>query len=107
MYNRCLELLRMIKAKEHDQFVQHFAADYLPDESFIPSLVVLIHRVAYDAAQTANAMSPLPQDSKSFISCRMVMRCGDAIQEYLQNNGNVACKVLRVFCKNKTPIADT
>jgi CRISPR/Cas system CMR subunit Cmr4 (Cas7 group RAMP superfamily) len=97
----------MIKAKEHDQFVQYFTAEYLPDESLILSLVVLIHQVAYDTAQTANVLSPLSQESRSVIGCRMVMSYCDVMQEYLQNNGNVTYKELRVFCKNKTLIAET
>ncbi|CAG7948203.1 unnamed protein product [Penicillium nalgiovense] len=28
------------------------------------------------------------------------------MQEYLQKNGDVACRDLRVFCKNKKPIQD-
>ncbi|CAG8907789.1 unnamed protein product [Penicillium egyptiacum] len=101
MHKRSLELLRLIKAKEHRKFVQYFTAAYMPDESLISNIVILIHHVARGSAQGARAMG-LSVNTGS----RIVMSCGDVMQEYLRKNGDVACKELRVFCKNKRPIQD-
>ncbi|RAH42005.1 uncharacterized protein BO95DRAFT_467333 [Aspergillus brunneoviolaceus CBS 621.78] len=87
MHKRSLELLRLIRSKEHHKFVQYFTEGYMPDESFISNIVLLIHHVACGSAQSARAMG---------------LRSGDG-QEL---NGDVACKELRVFCKNKKPIQD-
>lgn len=34
------------------------------------------------------------------------MIAGDVMRKYLGKNGDVACKELRVFCKNKKPTQD-
>ncbi|KAJ5363630.1 uncharacterized protein N7496_009343 [Penicillium cataractarum] len=36
----------------------------------------------------------------------IVASAGDVMRDYLRKNGGVACKELRVFCKNKKPIHD-
>ncbi|KAI9036168.1 uncharacterized protein KD926_002198 [Aspergillus affinis] len=104
MHKRSVELLRLIKAKEHHKFVQYFTKEYMPDESFISNIVILIHHVARGSAQNARQMG-FGSGGTSLVS-RIVMSAGDVMREYLKKNGDVACKELRVFCKNKTPIQD-
>lgn len=106
MHKRSLELLRQIKAKEHHKFVQYFTACYMPDESFISNIVILIHHVARGSAQNAQYIGMVPKGDDSQITSRIVVSCGDVMQAYLQKSGDVACKELRVFCKNKTPIQE-
>ena len=105
MHKRCIELLRLIKRKEHHKFCQYFTTSYMPNESFISNLVILVHHVARGSAQNAQAMGLLSGTGLSSGS-RIVQSCGDVMQEYLAKNGNVACKELRVFCRNKTAIQD-
>lgn len=104
MHKRSLELLRLIRAKEHHKFVQYFTTGYMPDESFISNIVLLIHHIARGSAQNARALGLSSTGSQ--VGSRIVMSCSDVMQEYLRKNGDVACKELRVFCKNKTPIQD-
>jgi hypothetical protein len=104
MHKRSVELLRLIRDKEHQKFVQYFTSAYMPDESFISNIVILIHHVAQGSAQGARAMG-LASGGVEVMS-RIVTSAGDVMREYLKKNGDVACKELRVFCKNKKPIQD-
>ncbi|KMU75276.1 hypothetical protein CISG_04695 [Coccidioides immitis RMSCC 3703] len=104
MHKRCIELLRLIRDKEHQKFVQYFTSAYMPDESFISNIVLLIHHVAQGSAQNARAMGLASGGVE--VASRIVMSAGDVMREYLKKNGDVACKELRVFCKNKRPIQD-
>ncbi|GLA93277.1 hypothetical protein AtubIFM57143_010626 [Aspergillus tubingensis] len=104
MHKRSIELLRLIREKEHHKFVQYFTAGYMPDESFISNIVLLVHHVARGLAQNARSMG-LGSGDVELVS-RIVMSSGDVMREYLKKNGDVACKELRVFCKNKKPIQD-
>ncbi|KAJ6034684.1 uncharacterized protein N7446_009438 [Penicillium canescens] len=104
MHKRSVELLRLIRDKEHQKFVQYFTSAYMPDESFISNIVILIHHVAQGSAQGARAMG-LASGGVEVVS-RIVTSTGDVMREYLKKNGDVACKELRVFCKNKKPIQD-
>ncbi|KAJ5548918.1 hypothetical protein N7513_006152 [Penicillium frequentans] len=106
MHKRSLELLREIKAKEHHKFAQYFTPDYMPDESFISNIVILVHHVARGSAQNAKSLGMVPKEAGSQIISRIVVSCGDIMQAYLQKNGDVACKELKIFCKNKTPIQE-
>ncbi|KAE8371592.1 hypothetical protein BDV26DRAFT_275762 [Aspergillus bertholletiae] len=107
MHKRSLELLRLIKAKEHHKFVQYFTASYLPDESLISNIVILVHHVARGSAQNSHALGIAPPaNSGAQVASRIVMSCGDIMKEYLQRNGDVACKELRAFSKNKKAIQD-
>ncbi|PKY00142.1 hypothetical protein P168DRAFT_337449 [Aspergillus campestris IBT 28561] len=104
MHKRSVELLRLIRDKEHQKFVQYFTSAYMPDDSFISNIVILIHHVARGSAQNARDMG-LASTGVQLMS-RIVTSAGDVMREYLRKNGDVACKELRVFCKNKTPIQD-
>ncbi|KAL6230066.1 hypothetical protein BDW75DRAFT_223613 [Aspergillus navahoensis] len=104
MHKRSVELLRLIRDKEHHKFVQYFMSAYMPDETFISNIVILIHHVAQGSAQNARALG-LASDGVEIVS-RIVTSAGDVMREYLVKNGDLACKELRVFCKNKKPIQD-
>lgn len=104
MHKRSVELLRLIRDTEHQKFVQYFTSDYMPDESLISNIVLLIHHVAQGSAQSARAMGPAVGGTA--FGSRIVMSAGNVLREYLKKNGDVACKELRVFCKNKKPIQD-
>ncbi|KAL4861952.1 hypothetical protein BDV12DRAFT_56795 [Aspergillus spectabilis] len=104
MHKRSVELLRLIRDKEHHKFVQYFTSAYMPDETFISNIVILIHHVAQGSAQNARALG-LASDGVEIVS-RIVTSAGDVMREYLAKNGDLACKELRVFCKNKKPIQD-
>ena len=104
MHKRCIELLRLIKAKEHPKFVQYFTEAYLPDETLIPNLVVLIHQIAQGSALAGHHSGLLPPDQPQ--GSRILFSCGEVMEEYLVTNGDVACKELKVFCKNKS-LGDT
>ncbi|CAG7948750.1 unnamed protein product [Penicillium salamii] len=105
MHKRSIELLRRIRDKEHQKFVQYFTSAYMPDESFISNIVILIHHVARGSARDARKMG-LKLDKDTELVSRIVMSAGELMGEYLVKNGDVACKELRVFCKNKKPIQD-
>ncbi|KAJ5201837.1 uncharacterized protein N7498_006500 [Penicillium cinerascens] len=104
MHKRSIELLRLIRDKEHQKFVQYFTSAYMLDESFISNIVILIHHVAQGSAQNARAMGLGSGGAE--VGSRIVTSAGDVMREYLKKNGDVACKELRVFCKNKKPIQD-
>jgi hypothetical protein len=104
MHKRSVELLRLTRDKEHQKFVQYFTSAYMPDESFISNIVILIHHVAQGSAQGARAMGLASGGVE--VTSRIVTSAGDVMREYLKKNGDVACKELRVFCKNKKPIQD-
>ncbi|RLL99449.1 hypothetical protein CFD26_104363 [Aspergillus turcosus] len=104
MHKRSVELLRLIRDKEHHKFVQYFTSAYMPDESFISNIVLLIHHVAQGSAQAARAMGFASGGTE--VGSLVVTSAGDMMREYLKKNGDVACKELRVFCKNKKPIQD-
>ncbi|KAL8832818.1 MAG: hypothetical protein Q9191_000002 [Dirinaria sp. TL-2023a] len=100
MHKRSVELLRLIRTKEHHKFVQYFTNDYLPDESFISNLVLLIHHVARGSAAASSQLG-LAKGAGTQAVSRIVMSCGEVMRGYLQKNGDVAVKETRVFCKNK------
>ncbi|KAL5340459.1 hypothetical protein BJX70DRAFT_361012 [Aspergillus crustosus] len=110
MHKRSIELLRLIRDKEHHKFTQYFTSAYMPDESFTSNIVILIHHVARGSAQNARNLGLASRGSGSGneIVSRIVMSAADVMREYLEKRGNgaVACKELRVFCKNKKPIQD-
>ncbi|KAJ5551508.1 hypothetical protein N7461_006206 [Penicillium sp. DV-2018c] len=105
MHKRSVELLRLIRDKEHHKFVQYFTSAYLPDESYISNIVLLIHHVAEGSAKNARAFGLGSGDGVQ-VTSRIVTSAGDVMREYLEKNGDTACKELRVFCKNKKPIQD-
>ncbi|KAJ6180858.1 hypothetical protein N7519_011319 [Penicillium mononematosum] len=105
MHKRSLELLSLIKAKEHRNFDQFVPTSCMPDEYHTGIIGLLVHHIARGSAQDARAMG-LSVKTGTQIHSQIVKNCGDIMQEYLQKNGDVACKELRVFCKNKKPIQD-
>lgn len=103
MHQRSIEMLRRIRDKEHHKFVQYFTAGYMPDESMISNLVILIHHVARGSAASSQVLGIGRGPDTSVVS-RIVMSCGDVMRGYLKTKGDVACRELRTFCKNKTPL---
>lgn len=103
MHRRSVEMLRRIRDKEHHKFVQYFTAGYMPDESMISNLVILIHHVARGSAAASRELGLRSRGDHTVVS-RIIMSCGDVMREYLKTKGDVACKELRTFCKNKTPL---
>ncbi|KAL2280605.1 hypothetical protein FJTKL_12428 [Diaporthe vaccinii] len=104
MHRRSIEILRRIRDKEHHKFVQYFTAGYMPDESMISNLVILIHDVACGSAAASQELGLASKSQSSTIVSRIIMSCGDVMREYLRTKGDLACKELRTFCKNKTPL---
>lgn len=104
MHKRCFEVLRLIKDKEHETFAGWFSPGYLLDESMISSMVLLIHHIAVDATKNTREMG-LEFGGVKTMSV-IVASAGDVMREYLAKNRDIACKELRVFCKNKKPIQD-
>jgi hypothetical protein len=103
MHQRSMEMLRRIREKEHHKFSQYFTPGYMPDESMISNLVILIHHVARGSAASSQALG-IGRGRDNTVVSRIVMSCGDVMREYLKTKGDVACKELRTFCKNKTPL---
>lgn len=102
MHKRSIQILRLIKAKEHHKFVQYFTPRYMPDDSLISSLVILLLHVARGSAQAGQQLA-LKGSGQAIVS-RIIMSCRDVMKDYLKNNGDAACKELKIFCKNKTQL---
>ena len=103
MHKRSMEMLRLIKVKEHHKFVQYFTDRYMPDDSMISTLVILIHHVARGSNMAGKQMGL--QDKNSHVVSRIVMSCGDVMREYLKKNGDVGYKELQMFCRNKIQLS--
>ncbi|RMD42306.1 hypothetical protein DV735_g2834, partial [Chaetothyriales sp. CBS 134920] len=97
MHRRSIEILRQIKAKEHHKFVQYFTEGYMPDETMISNLVLLIHHVA--RGSVANGQQ-LGLSKSAQITSRMVVSCGDVLREYVAKHGDETIRELRAFCRN-------
>lgn len=104
MHQRSVEMLRRIRDKEHHKFVQYFTAGYMPNDSWISNLVILIHHVARGSAAASRELGLASDRNGNTAVSRIIMSCGDVMREYLETKGDVACKELRTFCKNKTPL---
>lgn len=105
MHKVSIEILRLIKAKEHHKFVQYFTPQYMPDDTYISNLVILVHYVARGSAQSAAQMG-LGKRSGNQIVSRIVRSCGDVMAAYLAKNGGVVSKEMRIFCKNKSQLSE-
>jgi hypothetical protein len=99
MHKRSVEILLLIKAKEHHKFVQYFTSAYMPDGSMISNKVLLVHHVARGSAQSGVHLGLGRGPGQSVVS-RIVMSCADIMKEYLKKTGDAAGKELVVFCKN-------
>ncbi|RMZ78855.1 hypothetical protein DV738_g3704, partial [Chaetothyriales sp. CBS 135597] len=98
MHRRSIEIMRLIKAKEHHKFVQYFTEGYMPDETLISNLVILIHHVARGSAASGQQLGLGKKQTQ--ITSRMVVSCSDVMREYLAKHGDDLGKELRVFCRN-------
>lgn len=100
MHKRSIEMLRLIKVKEHRKFIQYFTEEYMPDDTMIVNLVILVHHVARGSALGARQLGIASANQQT--GSRIVGSCGEVMQKYPEKNGDIACKELRVFCKNKS-----
>jgi len=91
-----MELLRLIRDKEHHKFVQYFSKRYIPDASMIQNLVILVHHVAQGSASDAQRLGLVQAGQQ--ITSRIVISCAEVVKAYLEKNGEVAIKELRMFC---------
>ncbi|KAI0484382.1 hypothetical protein GGR56DRAFT_613574 [Xylariaceae sp. FL0804] len=105
MHKRAMELLRLIRAKEHHKFVQYFTSAYMPDDSMIQNIVILIHHVARGGARAGQELGLARGLARGdTVVSRIVMSCGDVMRGYLAKNGDAAYRELRTFCKNKAQL---
>ena len=100
MHKRCIEILRRIQAKEDHKFKQYFGQGYMPDDTMISNLVLLVLTVARGSALANQQMGLVP--SSVGVGSRIVISCEAILEEYLRANGDKACKELKAFCKNKS-----
>jgi hypothetical protein len=100
MHKCCIDILRLIKAKEHHRFVQYFTTGYMPDETLISNVVILVHHVALQSSRAGQMMGVVPDGALQ--QSRMVIGCGEVMKECLAKNGDVACNAIKLFCKNKS-----
>lgn len=105
MHRRSVEILRLICLKEHDKFVANFGSQYMPNECWIPSLVILIHRIARGSARSAKNMGMVTGGNDRIVS-GIVVSSSAVMESYPKTKGEVACKELRMVCKNKTRLLD-
>lgn len=101
MHKRCIEILRLIKAKEDHKFRQYFDADYMPDDTMISNLVFLVLTVAQGSGIASQQLG-FGSRGGSQISSRIVVSCEEVMAEYLRANGDKACKELKAFCRNNS-----
>lgn len=101
MHKRCIEILRRIQAKEDHKFRQYFTAGYMPDDTMIANLVLLVLTVAQGSGMASQQMG-IRTGEGSTVSSRIVVSCAEVMSEYLKDNGDKACKELKTFCKNKS-----
>ncbi|KAJ5702019.1 hypothetical protein N7488_009567 [Penicillium malachiteum] len=111
MHQRCIEILRLIQAKENQEFLQCFDSEesYLQrcDGASIQNIALLVLQIARGIDESLKSLKcPHLVESDINSAYRLVMSCGEVMKEYLDRKGDVACKELRVFCKNKKPIWD-
>ncbi|CAI6330531.1 unnamed protein product [Periconia digitata] len=104
MHRRSVELLRLIRDKEHHKFVQYFTEAYLPDESFVTNIVIYILHVARGSAKAGNDLGLANVAQGSKVASRMVGSCGEVMKTYLEKNGSLMLKELKLFCRNKAPL---
>lgn len=64
MHKHSIEMLRLIKVKEHRKFIQYFTEEYMPDDTMIANLVILVHHVARGSALELASWESLERTSK-------------------------------------------
>lgn len=101
MHKRCIEILRRIQAKEDHKFRQYFGSKYMPEDTMISNLVILVLTVAQGSSMASQQMG-IQTGEGSTVTSRIVVSCAELMKEYLRENGDKACKELKTFCKNKS-----
>jgi hypothetical protein len=106
MHKRCIEIFRLIQKKEHHKFVQYFSERYMPNDTLIANLVILIMEVAAGSSKATQHLG-ISLGSGASTASRMVVSCEEVLEVYLRSNGDKACKEIQAFCKNKYLGEDT
>ena len=101
MHKRCIEILRLIQAKEDHKFRQYFGPEYMPDDTLIANLVICVLTVAQGSGAAMQQLG-ISGSENGEISSRILVSCAKIMEEYLKENGDKACKELKTFCKNKS-----
>ena len=101
LHKRCIEILRLIKAKEDHKFRQYFGPKYMPDDTMISNIVILVLTVAQRSGIASQQMG-IAAGEGGAIASRVVVSCEEVMKEYLRDNGDKVCKELKTFCKNKS-----
>ena len=101
MHKRCIDMLRLIQAKEDHKFRQYFGPGYMPDDTFISNLVLLVLTVAQRSRVESQQMGIGAPEGGAMTS-RIVVSCAEVMREYLRDNGDKVCKELKTFCKNQS-----
>ena len=100
MHMRCIEMLRLIKSDQHHKFVQYFGSGYLPDDTYLANLVLLIHHVAAGSAEAARQLGLT--GSGHATGSRFVVACASVLKPYLEKHGSKAVQEVRAFARNKS-----
>lgn len=106
MHRRGIELMRMLRQALHEKFVQYFGPEYIEHEHQLPFVVQYIFIVAMGSGAAARQLgvSAGRPDSGSKITSTLLMRAGDVLKNFLATKGDVGCRELRAFCKNKAAV---
>jgi hypothetical protein len=105
MHKRSIDILRRIRTKEDHMFRRYFTDGYMPDETLISNLVIQVLTVAQGSAATSAQLGI--GGGGSVVASRIIVSCGQVMEEYLRGNGDKAVKDLRKFCVNKALIEFT
>lgn len=81
MHKRGIELLRLIQAKEDHKFKQYFTAGYMPDDTLIGNLVVLILTVAQGSAAASRQLG-IQQTGGTCMASRVVLSCEEVMENF-------------------------
>ncbi|KAJ6008281.1 hypothetical protein N7540_012257 [Penicillium herquei] len=109
LHQRCITILGCIERMEYQELGQNSDSSYIRacKGRLVSNIAVLVLEIARNTEKSVQSLRfATPVGSNNHIACQIVMRCAQVMKAYLQQNGDVACKELRVFCKNKKPIYD-
>lgn len=102
MHQRCVELMRLIRTEIHSNLVQYFGEKYLESEYQLSTVILYIFHVALGPGMGARAYGIAPlAGSGAKTGSLLMQRAGKVMQDFLRNDGGIACKELRAFCKNE------
>ena len=105
LHHRCIDILLALRTKLDGHLTQYFGANYLEHDFMIACIVGFILSAAEavdDALKKANPKNKRAGEREPYTSNYILLSAGKIMHDYLEKNGNVACKELKVFCKNKS-----